>query len=51
MCVLRLTSLPCLSVDPFGPVLVLTSYPLRDYDEPKTLAKQKRRSVSKALTG
>jgi len=27
-----------LSADPFGPVLVLISYPLKDYDEPKTLA-------------
>ena len=38
--VLRLISLTCLSADPFGPVLVLISYPFKDYDEPKTLSKQ-----------
>ncbi|MDG1531156.1 MAG: hypothetical protein P8Q99_07355, partial [Paracoccaceae bacterium] len=37
--------------DPFGPVFVLISYPFKDYDEPKTLTKQKCRSVSKAVTG
>jgi hypothetical protein len=40
-----------LSADPFGPVLVLISYPFKDYDEPKTLVKQNCRSVSKAVTG
>ena len=49
--VLRLISLTCLSADPFGPVFVLISYPFKDYDEPKTLAKQNCQSVSKAVTG
>jgi hypothetical protein len=44
-------TLTCLSADPFGPVLVLISYPFTDYDEPKTLVKQNCRSVSKAMTG
>lgn len=40
-----------LAPDPFGPVLVLISDPFKDYDEPKTRANQKCRSVSKAVTG
>ena len=48
--VLRLISFTCLSANPFGPVFVLISYPFKDYDEPKILAKQNCRSVSKAVT-
>ena len=36
---------------PFGPVFVLIAYPFKDDNDLKTSAKQKRRAVSRAITG